>query len=350
MLQERNHGIDLLRLLLAYMVCILHTLGRGGILWSMKSGTAVHGALWLLEIIAYCAVDGFALISGYTASAKERKYEKLVTMWFQAFFYSFILTGIFVLLGVKKEWPLGEMIEAALPVTTRKFWYFTAYFGLYFAMPMINRFFFEMGHSKAQKALLVLFALFSLMEVGYGTFHTQAGYSTIWLMVLYCIGLLIRKTELFKNKSTIFLIALWAVCIAITWYVQFIAEEDLLTSYVSPTILLSGIILVILFSRLKLRGTWISKLAPLAFGIYLFQASEVVWDTLIDDAFKFAAEMNNFASIVYAFAGAGAIFACGLCVEALRRYAEKKLHIKRLSEKIVRGIDWLLCKLSVLLK
>ena len=28
----RNHGIDLLRLVLMFMVCMLHTLGQGGIL------------------------------------------------------------------------------------------------------------------------------------------------------------------------------------------------------------------------------------------------------------------------------------------------------------------------------
>ena len=28
----RNHGIDLLRLALMFMVCMLHTLGQGGIL------------------------------------------------------------------------------------------------------------------------------------------------------------------------------------------------------------------------------------------------------------------------------------------------------------------------------
>lgn len=40
MKNERNYGIDLLRLVLMYMVCILHTLGQGGILEACEPGTA----------------------------------------------------------------------------------------------------------------------------------------------------------------------------------------------------------------------------------------------------------------------------------------------------------------------
>ena len=87
----RNYGIDLLRLVLMFMVCMLHTLGQGGVLYASVDGTIGYKAYWFLEILSYCAVDGFAIVSGYVASNRPRKYEKLVNMWFQAFFYSFII-------------------------------------------------------------------------------------------------------------------------------------------------------------------------------------------------------------------------------------------------------------------
>lgn len=37
--RERNYGIDLLRLVLMYMVCMLHTLQQGGILGAISEGT-----------------------------------------------------------------------------------------------------------------------------------------------------------------------------------------------------------------------------------------------------------------------------------------------------------------------
>lgn len=47
---ERNYGIDLLRLVLMYMVCMLHTLGQGGILGVCQAGTVEYKAFWFLEI------------------------------------------------------------------------------------------------------------------------------------------------------------------------------------------------------------------------------------------------------------------------------------------------------------
>ena len=87
--KDRNYGIDLLRLVLMYMVCILHVLGHGGVLNAVTPGTAKYIVYWLLEIISYCAVDAFALISGYTSKLQpHQKYDKIVNMWFQVFFYS----------------------------------------------------------------------------------------------------------------------------------------------------------------------------------------------------------------------------------------------------------------------
>ena len=116
-----------------YMVCLLHTLGKGGILNACPAETVSYRVFWLIEILAYCAVDGFAIISGYMAVDKPRKYEKLADMWFQAFFYSFILTALLTALGINGTWSKTSMIKCALPVTFGPFWYFTAFFLLFFS-------------------------------------------------------------------------------------------------------------------------------------------------------------------------------------------------------------------------
>ena len=65
---KRNYGIDLLRIVLMFMVCMLHTLGQGGILKNCGDKTVEKAVFYLLEVICYCAVDAFAVISGYTAT------------------------------------------------------------------------------------------------------------------------------------------------------------------------------------------------------------------------------------------------------------------------------------------
>ena len=281
MKNERNYGIDLLRLVLMYMVCMLHTLGQGGILNACEAGTIEYKVFWFMEILAYCAVDGFAMISGYTAVDKPRKYEKLVEMWFQAFFYAFIVTVILTIAGLNPEWSVKELIKCALPVTFGKFWYFTAFFALFFAIPVLNRFIFSVDEETARTAFVLLVGLFSCIEILAGAFNTQSGYSALWLMVLYCIGALARQGRIFEQKKSITLIVIWAACILATWYVRGFLGIGRLTNYVSPTILASGLIMVVLFSRLRLKGTVISKLSPLAFGIYLFQLSPVIWNNCL---------------------------------------------------------------------
>src|SRR5574344_1724268 len=94
-MENRNYGIDFLRLVLMYMVCVLHTLGQGGIIYSSINGSIGFGVFYLLEIISYCAVDSFAIISGYTSKNKPQKYEKIVSMWFQVLFFSFNNFNVF---------------------------------------------------------------------------------------------------------------------------------------------------------------------------------------------------------------------------------------------------------------
>lgn len=201
MSNERNYGIDLLRLVLMFMVCMLHTLGQGGILNASELGSLNFKVFWLLEILSYCAVDGFAIISGYIAIDKPRKYNKIVDMWFQAFFYSFVVTLILTIVGVNSSWGKLDIIKCAFPVVFGKFWYFTAFFALFFAIPLLNKFIFAIDDKTSKKSFLILIFLFSIMGVIGDPFKSQNGYSAIWLIFLYCVGALAKKIKLFKKEK-----------------------------------------------------------------------------------------------------------------------------------------------------
>lgn len=350
MVKERNYGIDLLRLVLMFMVCMLHTLGLGGILDACEEGTLHYKTYWFLEILCYCAVDGFAIISGYTATNKPRKYEKLVEMWFQVFFYSFVLTLILTVIGVNEVWGKLDMIECALPVTFDKFWYFTSFFVLFFTIPILNKFIFSIDEATARKSLVILLALFTVGGANPDPFQTNSGYSAFWLIVLYLLGALSKKVKLFETRKSLTLIIWWALCILFTWTVDMGAGIKRFTTYISPTIFLSGLIMVILFSRIPLKGRIISKLSPLAFGIYLFHLNQVIAWKIIGDAFAFVVSKNIVVGIGYVFLFASLIFVSGLIVEFIRSKLAELLRIPSLSKKIVEIIDNWIVKFFVLLK
>ena len=91
------------------------------------------------------------------------------------------------------------------------------------------------------------------------SFRTAGGYSAIWLIVLYCIGVLAKRVKLFETRKNTTLIILWGLCIFITWLVHDRSGNMQLISYVSPTILLSGMIMVVLFSRLPIKCKFVTK-------------------------------------------------------------------------------------------
>ena len=67
-LQKRNLGIDLLRIFAMLMVVCLHVLGLGDVLEGAEGVPVKHELFWLLEVGSYCAVNCYALISGYVYS------------------------------------------------------------------------------------------------------------------------------------------------------------------------------------------------------------------------------------------------------------------------------------------
>ena len=349
MMQSRNYGIDCLRLVLMYMVCLLHVLGQGGILVASKEGTLNYYVFWFLEIFAYCAVDGFALISGYTANNKKRKYEKIVEMWFQVFFYSFFITLIFVIFG-KYDWTIKNIIKSIFPITFNQFWYMSSYFVLFFAIPILNKFLFEIDDKTAKKAFLLFLFIFSIMGVINDSFQSNRGYSALWLMVLYCIGALAKKIKLLEQKRSIVLIIIWFLCILSTWSIHVFLGIHKFTNYISPTILISGLMMVLLFSRMKRKDKIISKLSPFVLGVYLLQLNRVIWETIIKDAFIFVTKKNIMIGILWVLAISSILFFLGLFVDWLRSKIAKGIKIPAISKKIVKIVDKILVKTFVFLK
>ena len=342
MRKDRNYGIDLLRLVLMFMVCLLHVLGQGGILDACSEGTIEFRTYWFLKIAFYYAVDAFGIISGYMAVNRPQKYEKIINMWFQTFFYSCIVTLVLTALGIRYDGSKLKLLVEMLLFAGGNFWYFTSYFLLFFAIPVLNPFLFSLDERTAKKVLLLMLTLCSGIGVLNDPFQMNWGFSPVWLMVLYCIGVLARRIRLFEKKRSITLVLWLAGCVLVTWGWRAIIGMGGLSNYLSPLILLSGMVVVILFSRLHLKGTVIARLSPLAFGVYLFHSNQVIWNVVLKDNCAFVATKNIVAGVGYVFVLSFGLFAVGLLVEWVRCRLFGVLRIPALSQRIVALFDVML--------
>lgn len=164
------------------------------------------------------------------------------------------------------------------------------------------------------------------------------GGGTLGIIILYCIGVLAKRINLFQNIKAKLLICMWLLSILISWGVLVTTGITRLVRNNSPTIILSAFIMVVLFSRMKLSARIIEIIkicSPLVFGIYLFQLNQVVWNHFLYSSFSFVAGYNLVFGVLYIFGFALVIFILGLSVDFIRSRLFKLFRISYISEKIV---------------
>lgn len=343
---ERNYGIDLLRIVSMLFVPVLHVLGHGGVLDTVQP-FSIHSELaWFLEIMVYCAVNCFALISGFVGYGAEYKYANLIYLYLQVVFYTVTVSCIFAI-GKPGSVGIKDFIKAILPFDT--YWYFTAYFCMFFFIPFMNFLMDRLQKDMAKKMICSIVILFSVVPTLFlrDLFLTGSGYSALWLSMLYLIGAYIRKYDVtgLINKRQ----CLWGyfICVFITWGSRFIlllvsSTENpecslLLINYTSPTILGAAILLLLFFEKLHPGNKWkriIAYFAPTAFGVYLIHEEPLIREQFIMGRFVPYSKMNPIAMLFAVLGTAFLIWLVCSLTDKVRLEIFRIFKIKEFSDKI----------------
>lgn len=354
MIDMRIYGLDLLRILSAVMIIILHILGRGGILYNTAPLSLNYEIVWLLEISCFCAVNCYGLISGYVLSDKEIRYNRIIKSWFQVTFYTVGITIVFFIVDPSMI-NIKNIIKSVLPLYTGQYWYFTAYVGMAFFIPFLNHFIQIIEKQRFKKLLLMCGILFSFLPTLFlgklDPFYLNNGYSMLWLIILYLLGAYCKKYNVaskFKEKR---LLLRYLMCIAITWIIKLIIEViifkilgkvmlgNILISYISPPIILSSIYLFLYFTNLKIQKKSILKvikfLSPLTFGIYLIHANPLIYTYIFNNMFIKFINYPFYSIIVYIAIFTSIIFLVCVLIDKIRMYIFKIINVDKISIKIM---------------
>ena len=182
--ETRNYGIDLLRILAMLYVVILHAVGPGGILETATVGSAQYKAEWFLETWTYCAVNIFALVSGYvsyTEREKKTKWSSYVLLWLQVVTYSVAVTLAFHFFHPELV-TKADLLRMFLPVTGGLYWYLNAYTGLFVVMPLLNAGLRKCSVETLKKVFVAMFLIFSVYEAVVRRMAMSGGYSFAWVL------------------------------------------------------------------------------------------------------------------------------------------------------------------------
>ncbi len=341
---ERNMGIELFRIVAMYMVVVLHMLLP--ILGQMERGTGTYELSWLAECAAYCAVNCFGLISGYVGAGRSVSVGKAAGLWLQTAFYSlgFTLLG----LAIRSDVAGDPLLWAAFPLISGQYWYMTAYFGVMLLMPLL-----EAGVLVLPLRVQRLTALGVLALSVTGTFFTPqtasmslnrifalgGGYSVIWLALLYVVGGYLRRSELLRKLKKRWAALVYFLCLAVTW-TGVLRDDRRWLSYTSPTVLLEGAALVLLFSKLELRARPLRRavevMAPAALGVYLIHISPWLYRAVTSRLTLTFPAYGGVLCVTLVLLTALGVYLASTALELVRIRLFKLLRVPRLTAAIDR--------------
>ena len=197
---------------------------------------------------------------------------------------------------------------------------------------------------------------------------TRSGYSTLWLVLLYLVGMFFRLHLLPKKRSRLCGAACLAVYGMISVFLPLqkrLTENKLLASgienpvylknyaYTSVLIVLSSIALFAVFTRINVQNKavcrFISFFSTASFGVYILHTQPLVWANLLQDAFSQFAVFSAPVMAACCLAAALGIFLACTAVEKLRALL---FHVTRLDRFIVllpsvteRAVEKILAKI-----
>mgnify|MGYP004611784031 CR=1 FL=1 len=345
--QIRNYGIDFLRIISMIMIVSLHVLGHGGLIDGSEIYPVYNKAIWLMEILAYCAVNIYGIISGYVGYGRKHKYSSIIYLYFQVIFYTL---PIAVLYMIKSKYVDFDMIKMAInPIQFNVYWYFTAYFSLFFFMPFLDIVLDRFSRFEMKNLIISVLIIFSILPTIFYTDYpeTKNGYSFLWLASLYLLGGYMKKYNIIFSKKTCALG--YSICVLFTWgmkfYINFINNRfsvfhDLkmeFVQYTSPTIVLCAVFVFQFFKNIKYRKWMIKFIAffsPISFGVYLFHEEPLIREHFISGKFVDYLSKNFISCMLHIIITVIVIWLVGSLVDKIRLILFELLRIDQFSDWI----------------
>ncbi len=365
-MNKRIENLDVLRCYSMLMIVTLHVIGIGGIIAIVsKQGFLRWGPISLLQYAFLCSVNVFMLLSGFFGVKIKFQYSRIAMLYLQTLFWSLTLAVVAHLFVPNHK--INISIFRYIPLYTIYYWFFTSYFIVFFAMPMMNFVINSWTIEQLRKTILTFFILFTILTgsgVGYHKFWSREafllndGYSPLWLAYVYFIGGFLSKygisslfpnnlknliinnkyTNYLKKKQYIwtwggyFFIMLWGfthLCINnnLGIFSRFYSPSR---SYNDPYILLMAILLFEAFHKTQFPSCLnvIGKIcAPYAFGVFLIHA-QYDCSKLITNNFTFIANYNIVLQIPIIICCSLSIFFICIVMDWFRSLLFNLLHIK----------------------
>ena len=286
-LKKRNSSIELLRIIAALGVIILHYNNGafGGGFEYVKENTFNQHYLRFTELMFICAVNLFVIISAYFLSvSQKRKLSRAAELFFQMEVFR-LLSYFAEVIGGEPFSPVS-VLYSLLPGN----YFVMFYLVLYFVSPYINILIKSLNKENFKKLVILLFILFpvwnffadfagNFFSVPDGIFTVTSqgsgdGYTIVNFVLLYFIGAFLRVNDIKISKKQA--ITGMMSCIAVLsaeMFLEFACYSGTVTwKYDHPLVILFPVYIFLLFRNFEFESRLINELAKAVFTSFLFHS------------------------------------------------------------------------------
>lgn len=324
------------------LIVLHHLMLHGGLTTAFPEFSASGLTIHLFNAATRCAVNVYALISGYVLVSSRFRPSRLIGLWLQAAFYGILAALCLPLMGGVLH-PL-HLFSAITPVSHDQYWYFTCYFVVFCLSPFLNQLLHTLSKRQTGLMLLALTMLFSILPTLMLTdrFQLNGGYHPVWLTVMYLFGGAMRLHGIPRFGGRVKSCAVIMGCILLGWGFRLAALSanakwlgEWLLQYTSPTVLACSMALFAVFAGRE-WPEWVSRaalaLSPLTFGVYLIHDNPLVREHLIKMRLTGLAGLNPVMMLGGLFACWAGIYGVCLLMEWLRTRLFAALKISALCD------------------
>ena len=336
--KQRNVNMDLLRIVSMLLIVFLHSIDHSGVLeQSENCGMGMYFYVRFTYALCQVCVNIYVMLSGYFMVNSRFRLHKLVTLWMEAAFYSFVFKLAFMLSG-SERFSVVSLASCLFPILTGRYWFLTIYVGMYLIAPFLNVLIRAMDrrmHSLLNLTLFAVMSLWSSVHPAIAGMNSGGGWGLAWFAVMYLAAAWFRLYYAPGRKPA----ACFAGFLAIPLFMAAaqvalrvganIPGAGMLGAvvgnwfrYDSAPVYMMTLCLFAGFLNVKIRNEKLSKaiisIAPLTLGVYLIHAHANVspwsWEVL-----NLPSRMDSVVFPVIQLASVLGIFAICAVIDAARK-------------------------------
>ena len=237
----------------------------------------------------------------------------------------------------------GRMVDVLMFITNTPYWFIRTYLYLYIIAPLLNKYI----ETSSSKSIFLLTLAFVVISIYFGTTQGDAslkdGKNLINFILLYLIGHIINKyqykwqiyrsislivTYIILNAIIVFSLLMWDKSTIIGGYIW-----RLVFPYCSPILIINGIILFLIFSKIKVNSHIINVCASSMFAVYIIHCQPAFH---IHAIMPICMRIINFSPICFI----GALILLAICI----------IIFSLLLDKILTPLWWLVLKIGKLIE